>query len=72
MNRLMQVTGLDYNSLVEITALLLQVISFSVFIGILMYDLFNSFCAFIGRSIRSIHAFILKRGWFPHGKKSRP
>lgn len=74
MIELMQITGLDYNSLVEITAFLLQVISFSVFMGILMYEALSGIIDCILRSLNWIAKFIndhLFRRGFGHGKKSR-
>lgn len=61
MNELMQITGLSLESFSEITAFLMTLISFSVFIGILAYDLYLDFWAFIRRSIRSLRKFILEK-----------
>ena len=61
MTNLMQITGLSLQDLSEITGFLLGLISFSVFIGILMFDLFEDFCCFIRLSIRSFRKFILER-----------
>lgn len=69
MNELMQITGLGLQDLSEITGFLLTLISLSVFIGILMFDLYEDICAFIRRSIRSFRKFILERKYY--GKKSR-
>lgn len=60
MMRLCEIIGLTYDDIVDITAYLLTLVPFCVFIGILMYDVFDSLCSDLRVIIKKVHRGVVK------------
>lgn len=69
MMRLCEIVGLTYNDLVDITSYLLALIPFCVFIGILMYEAFDSLCSKLRVVIKKVYRGVVKH--FPNVRKGR-
>lgn len=60
MMRLCEIIGLTYNDMIDITAYLLILMPFSVFIGILMYDAFDGICSNLCVVIKKVYRGVVK------------